>query len=73
MTNDIPSIDAQKMIARDPATMAALRRGAEDVGFLTLHNTGLTAADMARVFQAYHAFFRLPLAAKEQVDMARTG
>lgn len=70
---DLPSIDAQKMIARDPATLAELKRGAEDVGFLTLHNTAITGDRVRNLIETYRMFFRLPEAAKQQVNMATTG
>ncbi|MDU8910608.1 isopenicillin N synthase family dioxygenase [Aestuariicoccus sp. MJ-SS9] len=69
----IPRLDAAKIEARDPDTLAALREGAEGVGFLTVHNTGLSPARMRFVLAAYRAFFDRPEAEKAQVDMARTG
>ena len=69
----IPRIDAREMISRAPETMAELRRAAQEVGFMTLVNSDLTPEDVLRVIDAYRAFFQLPEAAKEPVNMARTG
>ncbi len=69
----IPALDAARLDARDPAEMALLRQAATEIGFFTLTNTALSAADVARMIAAYRAFFALPVAAKAQVDMAKTG
>lgn len=69
----IPGLDAAKIASRDETTLRALREGAEGVGFLTIHNTGLSAARMRFVFAAYRAFFDRPDAEKSPVGMARTG
>lgn len=73
MTYAIPRLDAAKIAARDPETLARLREGAEGPGFLTVHNTPFSAARMRLVLAAYRAFFALPEADKARVDMARTG
>ncbi|CUH80417.1 isopenicillin N synthase family dioxygenase [Tropicibacter naphthalenivorans] len=69
----IPRLDVQKIAARDPQTLAELRQGAEQSGFLTVYNTAITPARMRFVIAAYRAFFDLPEAQKAKVDMARTG
>ncbi|WP_238366164.1 isopenicillin N synthase family dioxygenase [Mesobacterium pallidum] len=69
----IPRLDARALDARTPEAMDALRRGAEEVGFLTVHDTGISTAEIAAVIDTYRAFFRLPEAEKRAVDMARTG
>jgi len=69
----VPRIDAEKLAAGDAATLAALRHGATEVGFLTLANTALTQARVRDVLAAYGAFFHLPVADKRRVDMAATG
>ena len=69
----IPCIDAKAMKAGDPETLREARRGAEDVGFLTLFNTALDASDVQATLKAYHAFFTSPDANKEAVDMSITG
>ncbi|MHA6268106.1 isopenicillin N synthase family dioxygenase [Aliiroseovarius sp. CAU 1755] len=69
----VPRLDAALIDARDPATMDALRHAVEKVGFLTVHNTAILRADIARVIEAYRAFFHLPDAEKRAVDMAQTG
>lgn len=69
----IPRLDAQKIARRDPETLDALRRGAEESGFLTVWNTAITPARMRFVLGAYRAFFDLPEAEKRVVDMAATG
>ena len=69
----VPSIDAARLAAREPETLAALSAAAEGVGFLTVHNTGLSPARMRFVLAAYRAFFDRPEAEKRAVDMAETG
>jgi isopenicillin N synthase-like dioxygenase len=69
----IPKIDAQKLIARDVATMDLLQDGIAHYGFLIIHNTDITQDDMARVIAQYRAFFQLDPSEKSRVDMAKTG
>lgn len=69
----IPRIDVQKLISRDADTLAALRDGAQGVGFLTVHNTNISSARMRLVLAAYRAFFDLPDAEKSKIDMSLTG
>ncbi|MBF9041838.1 isopenicillin N synthase family oxygenase [Rhodobacterales bacterium HKCCE4037] len=69
----IPHIDAQALAAREPNALAATRHGAEEAGFLTLHNTALSAADVEAAIAAYRAFFKGPRAVKEAVNMNVTG
>ncbi|WP_224815101.1 isopenicillin N synthase family oxygenase [Hasllibacter sp. MH4015] len=69
----IPHIDADALAARDPEALDAARRGAEEIGFLTLHNTALSAEGVAQVIAAYRAFFKGPRAVKEAVNMNVTG
>lgn len=73
----IPRIDAAALI--DPAhpdhadAQAQARRGAGDIGFLTVYNTPIAPATVAQVIETYRAFFHLPAAQKEAYDMAKTG
>lgn len=69
----IPNIDARALSARQPEALAATKQGAEVVGFLTLHNTAISAAQVAGVLAAYRAFFTGDAANKAVVDMSRTG
>lgn len=69
----IPRLDARKIDARDAQTMAQLRQGVEEAGFLVVENSALTKADVLEVIEVYRAFFKQPEAAKRGVDMARTG
>ncbi len=69
----IPDIDLAAVTAGDAQALEALRVGARDVGFLTVYNTGVTAADVEAVIAAYRAFFAQPYAVKAAVDMAATG
>lgn len=69
----IPHIDAQALAAGDPAALSATKRGAEEVGFLTLHNTALSAADVQDTIAAYRAFFKGDAAIKQAVNMNVTG
>ena len=73
----IPRVNARDLL--DPAAsghaaaLSAVRAGAEEVGFLTLHDTPIPAGQVRAVLAAYAAFFALPAAEKARVDMARTG
>lgn len=69
----IPNISARALASRDPGAMEALQRGAHDVGFFKLHDTGITADKVRTVIAAYAAFFDLPDLEKTAVDMAQTG
>lgn len=69
----IPSIDVARLFAGDAASIAEVRRGASEVGFLTIHNTPIDAARVRAVLAAYRGFFARPEAEKAAVDMARTG
>jgi isopenicillin N synthase-like dioxygenase len=69
----IPKIDAQKLIARDVATMDLLQDGIAHYGFLIIHNTDITQDEMTRVIAQYRAFFQLDPSEKSRVDMAKTG
>ncbi len=69
----IPRIDAMALLAGDAAAKADVVRGATDIGFLTVRNTPISAAQVQKVIEAYAAFFHLPAAQKAQFDMARTG
>ena len=69
----IPEIDLSAVLNNDEKTIARLREGAEDIGFLTVTNTALSRADVERVIAVYRDFFRLPESAKSLVDMAKTG
>jgi len=62
-----------RLLAGDPEEIEALRRGAQDIGFLVIYNTALSGDDVRSVISAYRAFFRLPVADKQVVDMSRTG
>ena len=69
----IPRIDFQALIAGQPEAVADVRRGAMEVGFLTLYNTPISAAQVQAVLAAYRGFFDQPQAVKSAVDMAATG
>jgi isopenicillin N synthase-like dioxygenase len=69
----IPHIDAKALAERAPEALAAVKSGAEEVGFLTLHNTALSPAEVAAAIAAYRAFFKGPRAVKEAVNMNVTG
>jgi len=69
----IPRLDAQKIDAREGATMDLLRQGVEEAGFLVIENSALSREDVLAVIEVYRAFFRLPQSEKQAVDMARTG
>ncbi len=69
----IPRIDAKALLAGDARTLADVVVGATDIGFLTVHNTPISAAHVEKVIATYAAFFHLPAAQKAAFDMARTG
>lgn len=69
----IPRIDLTALFAGDPVQAAEVRRGATEVGFLTVHNAPLGAERVLGAIAAYRAFFLLPAAEKERVDMSKTG
>ncbi len=69
----IPRIDAEALMAGDARTLADVVTGATNVGFLTVHNTPLSTAQVRDVIETYRAFFHLPATQKAAFDMARTG
>ncbi len=69
----IPEVDLEAVMAQDLSALAQLRHGAEEIGFLRVVNTELTAADVRRVIGVYRDFFHLPASEKAEVDMTRTG
>lgn len=69
----IPRIDAEQLLAGQTDVVEQVRDAAKDVGFLTLYNTPIPTADIAEVFETYRAFFALPAAQKDRVNMAKTG
>ncbi|MBU2358221.1 MAG: isopenicillin N synthase family oxygenase [Alphaproteobacteria bacterium] len=73
----IPRISAAALLdAGHPdhaAAQAAARLGASEIGFLTVHDTPLSAARVRDVIAIYRAFFALPAVEKARWDMARTG
>ncbi|WP_370401240.1 isopenicillin N synthase family dioxygenase [Sulfitobacter sp. JB4-11] len=69
----IPCIDLAKLSTGDPDSIKAMRVAAMETGFATVVNTALTPDRVARVIEVYRAFFKLPDAVKQPVDMASTG
>ncbi len=73
----IPRIDAQALLDTAHPNHAemqdALRRAVVETGFLTLHNTPISPAEVARALAVFRAFFYMPAAVKARYDMARTG
>ncbi len=73
----IPRIDAFALLdPKHPDHAAACEQvviGAADIGFLTVHNTPIPAAEVEDVIAAYRTFFHLPSGQKEAFDMAATG
>lgn len=73
----IPEIDAVELF--DPShpahahSLKQVRNAAEETGFMTLRGTSLSASDVQRVLDTYHAFFKLPIESKRAFDMAGTG
>jgi len=73
----IPHIDAQALLdgAHPNHGQAAqmLAHGVQDVGFLVLHNTPISPADVAHALSVFRAFFVQSPAIKARYDMAKTG
>lgn len=69
----IPEINAQALKSRNPLTLEKVREGAENIGFLTLTNTDLSADQVCQTLQAYRDFFKSAEEVKASVDMALTG
>lgn len=73
MRDQIPRIDAKLLAAGDAETLEAVRFGATETGFLTLHNTAISADRVGAVLDSYRQFFLQPEALKRPYDMAATG
>jgi len=69
----IDKIDFAALEAGDAQARAQLARGVLETGFLQIANTPISKADTLALIAAYEAFFKLPMAEKAKVDMARTG
>lgn len=69
----VPRIDAEALLAGVPEVVEQVRVAAREVGFLTLYNAPIPVRDIEEVFATYRAFFALPAAQKDKVNMARTG
>ena len=69
----IDKIDFAALEAGDAQARAKLARGVLETGFLQIANTPISKADTLALIAAYEAFFKLPVAEKAKVDMARTG
>lgn len=72
----IPAVSAKDLLdplcAGHEASVTAVRAGAMDVGFFTVHATPIQAQQVRDVLAAYAGFFALPVAQKACVDMAST-
>ncbi len=77
MTDRIPRIDARALgDAAHPdhaATTALVAEAAHEIGFMTVHNTALSRAEVEDALEVYRSFFHLPAVEKARIDMARTG
>lgn len=73
----IPRLDAAALTDSTHAdhahSMTLLHKAATETGFMTIYNTPIPAPEIAALIDQYRAFFQLPAADKEQVDMVRTG
>ena len=69
----IPEIDFKKLIQHDPEVLKQVGMAAQEIGFLLLKNTPISAAEIQNVLDRYLAFFKSDLVNKEKVDMAVTG
>ncbi|SMY07870.1 isopenicillin N synthase family dioxygenase [Flavimaricola marinus] len=72
----IPSVNARDLLDRSrpghAEAASAVREGAMEIGFLTVHDTPISAHEVETVLDSYRAFFALPTDRKAEVDMART-
>lgn len=77
LSQTVPAIAAGPLLTPGhPGRAAALgqvAQAARETGFMVLHEAPITAADVARVIEAFAAFFALPAEEKARVGMARTG
>ena len=62
-----------RLLAGKPDEVETLQQGAREIGFLVVHNTTLSAADVRSVIYAYRGFFHQSENIKQAVNMARTG
>ncbi len=73
----IPRIDATALLSPDHAghaqALSDVRLAAEDIGFMTVRRTPISADRVRGVIAAYRAFFHQPAGQKARIDMARTG
>lgn len=69
----IPRLNAADLEKFDATSLTALQKAVCDVGFITVYNTALSAADVEKTIAAYRQFFEMPKSEKESVNMARTG
>ena len=69
----IPRINLKALSTGDEMALAAMHWAAADIGFATIYNTALSAERVSEAIETYRAFFQLPEARKQTLDMARTG
>ncbi|MEJ6394736.1 2OG-Fe(II) oxygenase family protein [Gymnodinialimonas sp. 2305UL16-5] len=69
----IPRIDAAMLAEGQDAALVATKIGAEEIGFLTLHNSAISPDQVRATIAAYRAFFKGDHDVKQAVDMAATG
>ena len=69
----IPKIDLQALVANDAGANRDLLVGIQEYGFLIVHNTSLSAADVLQVTDMFRQFFHLSEAEKAHISMAKTG
>lgn len=73
--SEIPLIDIAKLLdSSDPQVVAAqIREACENVGFMYIKNHGVPKALIERMYEVTQAFFDLPLAAKEKLNIIHSG
>lgn len=73
----IPAISAQALtdaLHEDHAlTLEKVAKAVDDIGFITVSDTGISAADVQTLLTTYREFFLSSLENKSAVDMALTG
>ncbi len=69
----ISNIDAKALAKREPDTLRAVQHAVENVGFLLLSNTEITANEVLKTIAMYRSFFKSPERTKAKADMSVTG
>jgi isopenicillin N synthase-like dioxygenase len=69
----IPKIDLQALVANDAGANRDLLAGIQECGFLIVHNTSLSAADVVQVTDMYRQVFPSARAEKGACQHGKNG